>query len=43
MTATTEPMSTPCTTARSPLSAKNSMNTKITTAVKQMTTHRGSG
>ena len=42
-TETTVPISRPCTTARSPESAKNSMYTKITKAVKNSTTHSGVG
>jgi hypothetical protein len=36
-------MSTPCTSARSPLSAKNSMNTTIVIAAKNSTNHSGFG
>ena len=43
ITATTVPMSMPWTTARSPLSAKNNMNTKIRPALKNRTSHSGEG
>ena len=37
------PMSIAWTTARSPLSAKNSMKTKISAALKNSTSHNGVG
>ena len=37
ITDTTEPISMPCTTARSPRSAKKSMKTKMTMAMKKST------
>ena len=37
ITAATEPINMPCTIARSPLSAKNSMYAKITPAMKKST------
>ena len=43
MTETTVPIMSPCTTARSPLSAKNSMYKKISADVKNSTTHSGVG
>ena len=43
MTATTVPISSACTTARSPLSAKNSMYTTISPDVKNSTSHSGVG
>ena len=43
MTDVTEPMSTAWTIARSPLSAKNSMYTKMTAEVKNSTNHSGVG
>ncbi len=43
ITATTVPMSNAWTTARSPLSAKNSMNTKMRPALKNSTSHSGVG
>ena len=43
ITATTVPMSSAWTSARSPLSAKNNMNTKIRPALKNSTTHSGVG
>ena len=43
ITATTDPISMPCTTARSPLSAKNSMYTKITPAMKKSTIQSWAG
>ena len=43
MTATTDPISSACTFARSPLSAKKSMKTKMTPEMKKSTTHSGVG
>ena len=43
MTATTVPISTAWTTARSPLSAKKSMKPTISTAVTKRTSHSGVG
>ena len=43
ITATTVPISTAWTTARSPLSAKNSMKPTITAAMKNSTIHSGAG
>ena len=43
MTLATEPISTPCATALSPESAKNSMKTKITAAAKSITIHTDDG
>ena len=42
-TVVTEPINTPCVTAPSPESAKNSMNTKTTTEMRSSTIHSGSG
>ena len=43
ITAVTVPMSSACTGARSPLSAKNSMNRKMRPALKNNTSHSGVG
>ena len=43
ITETTVPMRSAWTTARSPLSAKNNMKTKISPAVKNRTTHKEDG
>ena len=42
-TVVTDPISTACVTAPSPLSAKKSMKTKTTTEMKSSTTHSGDG